>query len=239
VTPQQRERAYSLSRRVALGEVTRAVAVPDIAASGVPGASAAIIVDVYLALRKGAIFKRALADADMDRILAGIHQDDGVDALAAALNGFARHISYRESVGHAQRANRVLYAKYLALVSVPEVPASLTTASNDPLEDDGRESRRDSTAARQRRLSKAKRTPRLVPRIVFVFERNADVIAEVLEKAAGTFGICGSAAPFARASDGSPYLEVHHRIPLAQGGEDSVDNAVATCPNCHRQQHFG
>jgi 5-methylcytosine-specific restriction protein A len=32
---------------------------------------------------------------------------------------------------------------------------------------------------------------------------------------------------------------VHHRIPLAKGGEDSVDNAVAVCPNCHRKGHYG
>jgi 5-methylcytosine-specific restriction protein A len=42
-----------------------------------------------------------------------------------------------------------------------------------------------------------------------------------------------------RASDGNPYLEVHHWIRLADGGEDTVNNAIAACPNCHRQQHFG
>jgi len=26
---------------------------------------------------------------------------------------------------------------------------------------------------------------------------------------------------------------------LSQGGEDIVENAIATCPNCHRQLHFG
>jgi 5-methylcytosine-specific restriction protein A len=32
---------------------------------------------------------------------------------------------------------------------------------------------------------------------------------------------------------------VHHLIRLADGGDDTVDNAVAACPNCHRQRHFG
>jgi 5-methylcytosine-specific restriction endonuclease McrA len=39
--------------------------------------------------------------------------------------------------------------------------------------------------------------------------------------------------------DGAYYLEVHHIIPLSENGEDSVDNAIALCPNCHRQEHYG
>jgi len=46
-------------------------------------------------------------------------------------------------------------------------------------------------------------------------------------------------APFLRKKDQSPYLEVHHMIQLADGGEDTTENAVALCPNCHRQLHFG
>ncbi|MDP2452268.1 MAG: HNH endonuclease signature motif containing protein [Polaromonas sp.] len=64
-------------------------------------------------------------------------------------------------------------------------------------------------------------------------------MAEVLEQAGGACGICGKNAPFARASDGTPYLEVHHTKPLAKDGDDTVENAVAACPNCHRQQHYG
>ncbi len=40
-------------------------------------------------------------------------------------------------------------------------------------------------------------------------------------------------------SDKTPYLEVHHRIPLAKKGEDTVANAIALCPNCHRKSHYG
>ena len=39
--------------------------------------------------------------------------------------------------------------------------------------------------------------------------------------------------------DGTPYLEVHHKIPLAKDGEDTIENAEALCPNCHREKHFG
>jgi 5-methylcytosine-specific restriction protein A len=74
---------------------------------------------------------------------------------------------------------------------------------------------------------------------VAVYERNADVIAEVLLRANGTCERCGNSAPFLRKSDGSPYLEVHHKVRLADGGDDTVENAIAICPNCHRRAHFG
>lgn len=74
---------------------------------------------------------------------------------------------------------------------------------------------------------------------VFVFERNPDVVAEVLYKSSGYCQECGEPAPFLRATDNTPYLEVHHKVPLAEGGEDTVENAIALCPNCHRRAHFG
>lgn len=72
-----------------------------------------------------------------------------------------------------------------------------------------------------------------------MFNRNPDVIAEVLLKANGICEKCKKTAPFIRASDGTPYLEVHHTVRLADGGVDTIDNAIAVCPNCHRELHFG
>lgn len=97
-------------------------------------------------------------------------------------------------------------------------------------------------STRAQRLARLRDAPRLPPRVevrTTVFLRNADVIAEVLERAAGKCELCGAPAPFARHGDGTPYLEVHHRVRLADGGEDTVDNACAACPNCHRRAHFG
>ncbi|MCF5216690.1 HNH endonuclease, partial [Pseudomonas syringae] len=51
--------------------------------------------------------------------------------------------------------------------------------------------------------------------------------------------LCNQKAPFKRKKDQSPYLEVHHRKRLADGGEDTVANAIAVCPNCHRKAHHG
>lgn len=92
---------------------------------------------------------------------------------------------------------------------------------------------------RQKRLANAPKLPKRVTRLVYVFERNADVVAEVLQRAQGYCETCKTKAPFLRRSNGTAYLEVHHRKPLSEEGEDTVENALALCPNCHRQSHFG
>src|SRR5690606_32795394 len=99
--------------------------------------------------------------------------------------------------------------------------------------------RKEGARLRRERLATASRLPERVQVIATTFVRNPDVIAEVLERAGGECERCGKDAPFTRASNGTPYLEVHHTQPLAQGGEDVVENAVALCPNCHREVHFG
>ena len=68
--------------------------------------------------------------------------------------------------------------------------------------------------------------------------RDPSVVEWVLAYAAGRCECCNQPAPFFR-EDGTPYLEVHHVKWLAQGGADTVRNAVALCPNCHRQLHYG
>jgi hypothetical protein len=72
-----------------------------------------------------------------------------------------------------------------------------------------------------------------------VFIRNQYVVAEVLYRANGHCESCKSPAPFLRNTDNTPYLEVHHILTLAEGGDDTVENAIALCPNCHRKAHYG
>ena len=89
------------------------------------------------------------------------------------------------------------------------------------------------------RLASAVRTPERVQVVSFGYRRNSNVIVAVLRRANGVCERCGSKAPFIRRSDGTPYLETHHWTPLSQGGEDTVTNAAALCPNCHRELHHG
>lgn len=70
------------------------------------------------------------------------------------------------------------------------------------------------------------------------FIRDPNVVAWVLLMAKGRCEGCDASAPFVR-ENAEPYLEVHHIRPLAEGGPDSIDNAIATCPTCHRRFHYG
>ena len=93
--------------------------------------------------------------------------------------------------------------------------------------------------ARDKRLKNANKVPK--PGLVQIsrYPRNPDVVSKRLELAKGKCDKCGNEAPFKRASDGSPYLEVHHKVSLSEGGTDELVNTVALCPNCHREQHYG
>ena len=96
-----------------------------------------------------------------------------------------------------------------------------------------------SQTERQERLASASDTPLKIAVISHAFLRNADVIGESLYRAGGRCGGCGRPAPFIGRARQEPYLEVHHRVPLAAGGKDTVENAIALCANCHRQEHHG
>lgn len=71
-----------------------------------------------------------------------------------------------------------------------------------------------------------------------IFARDVRVVAYVLKEAKGNCEACTKPSPFTKA-DGTPYLEVHHLRRLADGGTDTVQNAIAVCPNCHRELHHG
>jgi 5-methylcytosine-specific restriction endonuclease McrA len=98
---------------------------------------------------------------------------------------------------------------------------------------------KDTPSIRKARLAKASKKPKSQTVTTTAFIRNADVVVEVLVRAKGRCEECGEPAPFERARDGTPYLEVHHKQMLSNGGEDTVKNAIAVCPNCHRRAHFG
>jgi hypothetical protein len=98
---------------------------------------------------------------------------------------------------------------------------------------------KDKPSTRKNRLNQASKIPEKIQMTVFGFKRNPDVVAEVLLRADGICEQCNKNAPFTRKKDKTPYLEVHHRLMLSDGGEDTVKNAIAICPNCHRELHFG
>ncbi|EGR2759316.1 HNH endonuclease [Vibrio parahaemolyticus] len=96
-----------------------------------------------------------------------------------------------------------------------------------------------SSKKRRKRLKKASKKPKVRIVTTLVYDRNPDVVAEVLLRANGVCEGCGGNAPFRKRSNDEPYLEVHHEKPLAENGDDTIENAIALCPNCHRERHFG
>lgn len=139
-----------------------------------------------------------------------------------------------------QRAN----GKFFLDISVPGVDVTESTDFPEArdlereLERKVREALRGTADALQKRLATSDPTPRRIRVTTTIFDRNPDVIAAALVRADGVCESCGSSAPFARKKDGTPYLEVHHKVRLADGGKDTLANALALCPNCHRREHY-
>lgn len=69
-----------------------------------------------------------------------------------------------------------------------------------------------------------------------LYDTNVFVAELALRKANGICQLCEQPAPF-RDRRGRPYLETHHIKWIAAGGEDTIENTVALCPNCHAKMH--
>lgn len=104
----------------------------------------------------------------------------------------------------------------------------------DKVEND--ELRALSTAALAEKARTSRGRPRKSVAETTTFERNAYVSEYVKRRAAGICDLCGNGAPFKDKGD-VPFLECHHIVWLANGGDDTIENAVALCPNCHRKMH--
>lgn len=91
---------------------------------------------------------------------------------------------------------------------------------------------------KERTIPQGQHKPQATQTTATTYQRDPEVVAWVLHHARGICECCRSPAPFV-GRDGQAFLEVHHVLQLAQGGSDTVFNAVAVCPNCHRRLHFG
>jgi predicted HNH restriction endonuclease len=79
--------------------------------------------------------------------------------------------------------------------------------------------------------------PGRVARHGAVYARNPAIRAAVMKRANGKCEFCGE--PGFTGVDGTPYLECHHIIALANVGMDRMTNVIALCANHHREVHFG
>lgn len=86
------------------------------------------------------------------------------------------------------------------------------------------------------RAKRAKTKPALRIAQTTSYVRDAAVAEYAKRLAKGHCDLCEKAAPFHNKQK-EAYLECHHIVWLAKGGDDTVENTVALCPNCHRKMH--
>jgi predicted HNH restriction endonuclease len=118
-----------------------------------------------------------------------------------------------------------LYIGKLAELTLPEVAQIVSDTTPE--------------AELRKKALKAKGPPKKATRTVADFVRNPFVVAAALKRADGKCEVPSCTHSLFRRDTGSHYLEVHHIVPLGEGGDDTLLNVAAVCPACHRQHHFG
>lgn len=126
----------------------------------------------------------------------------------------------------------------------PIKPVDLIEPLPIPLSDlKSLENKREKLAAKltdsalKKRLENAPKKASKVQTAIKSYYRNPYVAEYVKRRAGGRCELCANYGPFIVAK-GFPFLEVHHVKWLSDGGEDTIENTVALCPNCHRKMHF-
>lgn len=76
-------------------------------------------------------------------------------------------------------------------------------------------------------------------RVINDFVRDPYIVAAALARATDRCEMPRCSSQLFDREDDRPYLEVHHILPLGEGGDDTLDNAAALCPSCHRELHYG
>jgi len=198
--------------------------------------SASDLIEILRSMLTGKVFQRTLSIAGTRHFLQRIEQERPT-RLADAVASNVKHLDYYErlSTGNPQHSKRRLINEWVIRLSEPRSLNRLETTFWQSVD----HALKDSPDARRGRLREAAKLPDKIPVLTEAYVRNPDVVAEALYLAQGKCGRCKQSAPFNREKDGSPYLEVHHIHWLKDGGEDTVENAIALCPNCHRELHFG
>lgn len=123
----------------------------------------------------------------------------------------------------------------LKMGAVPEIPEAALVELKELKDKQIRRLSDEQVADQARRTSRKEVGQRSVR--ATQYQRSPWVAEHAKRRAKGRCELCEGPAPFAR-KDGSAYLETHHIVWLARDGEDTIENTVALCPNCHRRMHI-
>lgn len=238
ITIREIEAAYERGVAVHLGKMRFADAVDSLRSEhSMNSASAADYVQNVGNILSGKVYRRTFNLTAAKYFLNRISQDFPPSVLGSAISAIKLHIEYYQTVSGTKLPQlAAICENYLAAATSAPVELSKIVREFDV------ETERAFLMSSQERLLKVGAYP-TKPRSALVlasaFVRNPYVKAEVLIRSRGSCEMCKMDGPFRRKKDGQLYLEVHHKVPLAEGGDDTIANAIALCPNCHREAHSG
>jgi 5-methylcytosine-specific restriction protein A len=141
---------------------------------------------------------------------------------------------YQPDINGEVRSVWVFPLKIIGHGSAFKVPAELIAKKQDRKQN---QAKRLSDEELFNRVVKSRKHPSNRQVVSTTFERNVFVAELTKRRANGICQLCDEPAPFLNKKN-EPYLESHHIIWLSKGGEDTVENSVALCPNCHRKMHI-
>ena len=119
-------------------------------------------------------------------------------------------------------------------ISAEDIPSITLLAEVGRLE----ASSLDSLLSTYRSRSRIKKPPRRAT-TQLAYERDALVVSIARKRATHNCEIPTCESPEILLSNSEKYIEVHHITPLAEGGDDTIENVACLCPNHHREIHLG
>jgi len=244
ITTEDHQKCYRLGADVFEGKISFDAAVAQAEHDGMNSASASDYIRNVRYMLEGFPYKRTINAAATEYYLDRIAESFGPEVLAKAVQALNGHIDYYESIQsvtlHKQREISASFQSVLDGKGTSGTDGDLFEKLDyeRAFQSEIKRSANSDPAVRQARLKAASSEPKTVLVRAKLYRRNPDVVAERLYRASGVCEGCLKPAAFSRPDD-TPYLEVHHRIPLGEGGLDTLENTMALCPNCHREEHFG
>lgn len=116
----------------------------------------------------------------------------------------------------------------------PVIPNELIALKNKAREKIAKKLSDEELAARAKH---SRKKPAYRQTTTIGYDRDPYVVEYAKRWAKGICQLCDQPAPF-RNKKGEPHLHTHHIQWLSRGGDDSVQNAIALCPNCHDRMHI-
>lgn len=237
ITHEQIKLVYLVAKTVFKNDITLADGVKVVShESGMNKGSARGYIEAFLKMMTGSEYKWTINAGATAYYLNSIYEEYGVKRLLSSISAVRKHLEYYEGKGKSSQPKiQKILKSYIGIISAKisneEYIDNFNEKVTQPLS--------ETEETRNTRLKSASKKPRQFEVKTKVYSRNPDVVAHALIRAKGICERCMQHAPFTKKRDNTPYLEVHHIVQLAHGGNDEVENAQALCPNCHRELHFG